>query len=867
MAGDPLIGKKLGDYTIESLLGRGGMSRVYVGYDEYLDRYAAVKVISADLDEADEAEYARRFQTEARAIARLRHPNIVGIYQFGRSAGIYYMAQVLLEGADLRVLLKAYADRDLRMPAPEIVRVVRDIASALDYAHEQGVIHRDIKPSNIILERMTGRAILMDFGLALSVPEGTLGDTFGSAHYIAPEQAISSAKAVPQSDLYALGVVVYEMATGTVPFDDPSVMSVALKHLNDPPPPPTVHNPDLPPSVEQTILRALEKDPARRFRTGAAFADALERAYEDAPAHLHGGPSIAELMAWQRVSPEALRTPPPEPEPPEFPEPEPFDLEALSSRPTPPPVTSYVPYVPPVPGVASRFAQRRQQKEAEEALRAIAEGDLTLDEDALEDLLESYDEPREISPGGQRPAPVVPPLLAEQPPAEPGTGERARPRRRLRLLLVTLVLLAIAAAAILLGTQGGDRDGETDAGAGAVALSASDTPAPTDTPPPSATRAPTATPQPTASPIAATTQLVAVPVSPAPSATPTEPPTDTPPPSATATEAPSATPTAAPTAMLTAPPAAGAAAEATPGPPPSLRLVYERDALLLVNVSGGALDVSGLIFEQVPADGPARLFRASTWDREGVADPPASMRDGGCYQVVTRTATQTQPDRALCPEFLGYVRLDGGQRYFWDATSSDAVFTVRLAGGDAPLAECAVAAGECGIALEAAPPASVPSATPTARPSPTPAPSPTATPTPLPPDVRLVYDGDQVWLVNVSGEEQDISGLVFEQLLPDGTVRRFEAQQWNRPDVLASPAQMPADGCFQLVTGEGTRASADSVGCERLLGWLRTGVPSRYFWLADDPGAAFTVRLADATAPLATCAIAAGECVFSLVGE
>lgn len=865
MAGDPLIGKKLGDYTIESLLGRGGMSRVYVGYDEYLDRYAAVKVISADLDEADEAEYARRFQTEARAIARLRHPNIVGIYQFGRSAGIYYMAQVLLEGADLRVLLKAYADRDLRMPAPEIVRVVRDIASALDYAHEQGVIHRDIKPSNIILERMTGRAILMDFGLALSVPEGTLGDTFGSAHYIAPEQAISSAKAVPQSDLYALGVVVYEMATGTVPFDDPSVMSVALKHLNDPPPLPTVHNPDLPPSVEQTILRALEKDPARRFRTGAAFADALERAYEDAPAHLHSGPSIAELMAWQGVSPEALRTPPPEPEPPEFPEPEPFDLEALSSRPTPPPVTSYVPYVPPVPGVASRFAQRRQQKEAEEALRAIAEGDLTLDEDALEDLLESYDEPREISPGGPRPAPVVPPLLAEQPPAEPGAGERARPPRRLRLLLVALVLLAIAAAAILLGTRGGDRDGETDAGAGAVALSASDTPAPTDTPPPSATRAPTATPQPTASPIAAT-QLVAVPVSPAPSATPTEPP-----PSATATETPSATPTAAPTeapsATPTAPPAAAAAAEATPGPPPSLRLVYERDGLLLVNVSGGTLDVSGLIFEQVPADGPARLFRASTWDREGVADPPASMRDGGCYQVVTRTATQTQPDRTLCSEFLGYVRLEDGQRYFWDATSPDAIFTVRLAGADAPLAECAVAAGECGIALEAAPPAFVPSATPTARPSPTPAPSPTATPTPLPPDVRLVYDGDQVWLVNVSGEEQDISGLVFEQLLPDGTVRRFEAQQWNRPDVLASPAQMPADGCFQLVTGEGTRASADSVGCERLLGWLRTGVPSRYFWLADDPGAAFTVRLADATASLATCAIAAGECAFSLAGE
>lgn len=855
MARDPLIGRKLGDYTIESLLGRGGMSRVYAGYDEYLARYAAVKVISADLTEADEAEYARRFQTEARAIARLRHPNIVGIYQFGRSAGVYYMAQVLLEGADLRVLLKAYADRGLRMPAPEIVRVVCDIASALDYAHEQGVIHRDIKPSNIILEHTTGRAILMDFGLALSVPEGTLGDTFGSAHYIAPEQAISSANAVPQSDLYALGVVVYEMATGTVPFDDPSVMSVALKHLNDPPPPPTVHNPDLPPAVEQVILRALEKDPERRFRTGAAFADALERAYEDAPAHLHAGPSIAEMMDWQGPSPEVLRTPPPE-----FPLPEPPDLEELSSRPTPPPVASYAPYVPPLPGVASRFAQRRQQKEAEEALRAIADGDLTLDEEALEDLLDSYDEPHEVGVGRPRTAPLVPPLLAEQPPAESGAGKAARPRRRLRLLLVALILLAIAAGAVVLGTRGGDRDGET--GAGAVALSASDTPAPT-TPPPSATRPPTATRQPTNSPVAAATEAGAAPVMPAPTGTPTELPTDTPPP-ATATEAPSATPTEVPSATPTVSPTVPPV-EATPGPPPTLRLVYERDALLLVNMSGGALDVSGLVFEQIPTDGPARLFRASAWEREGMADPPGSMRDGGCYQVVSKTATQTQPDRALCPEFLGYVRLEGEQRYFWGAASPDATFTVRLAGADSPLAECTVAAGECGVMMEAIRPA--PSATPLVLPSATPAPLPTATPTPLPPNVRLVYDGDQVWLVNVSGAEQDISGLVFEQLLPDGAVRRFEAQQWNRPDALASPARMPADGCFQLVTGDGTRASADAVGCERLLGWLRTSAPSRYFWLADDPGAVFTVRRADATAPLATCAVAAGECAFGLAAE
>jgi len=202
MSADPLIGKKLGDYTIQDLLGRGGMSRVYRGYDENLDRYAAVKVISGDFATTTEEEYTRRFQIEARSIAHLRHPNIVGIYQFGRSEGIYYMAQVFLEGQDLRTLLKNYADQRQRMSITEILRIAGDIASALDYAHEQGVIHRDVKPSNIMLERRTGRAILMDFGLALSVNEGTMGDTFGSAHYIAPEQAISSAKAVPQSDLY-----------------------------------------------------------------------------------------------------------------------------------------------------------------------------------------------------------------------------------------------------------------------------------------------------------------------------------------------------------------------------------------------------------------------------------------------------------------------------------------------------------------------------------------------------------------------------------------------------------------------------------------------------------------------------------------
>src|SRR5262249_36961564 len=153
-------------------------------------RYAAVKVINSDFGAADQAEYTERFRREARAIARLHHPNIVGVYQFGEYEGNYYMAMVFIEGKDLRQILKEYAEKGQILTMPEVVNFIRGIGSALDYAHSRGVIHRDIKPSNIMLDN-ENRAILTDFGLALSTAEGTLGDTFGSAHYIAPEQAVS----------------------------------------------------------------------------------------------------------------------------------------------------------------------------------------------------------------------------------------------------------------------------------------------------------------------------------------------------------------------------------------------------------------------------------------------------------------------------------------------------------------------------------------------------------------------------------------------------------------------------------------------------------------------------------------------------
>lgn len=278
---DPLIGKKLGDYNIQSILGTGGMARVYRGYDERLNRYSAVKVIEPLLiASAEEDEYRERFLREARSIAQLRHSRVVGIYQFGQLENLYYIAMEYVEGRNLREVLKGYLKQKQLMPVADVLQILKDIADALDYAHKQNIIHRDVKPSNIIITE-SNNGVLTDFGLALNSLEGTIGNTFGSVHYIAPEQAISSAQAVPQSDQYSLAIVAFEMLTGRVPFDDASAMSVALKHISDLPPSLLDFNPHIPPSVERVVLRALDKDFNKRFSSCKAFVNALEIAFED----------------------------------------------------------------------------------------------------------------------------------------------------------------------------------------------------------------------------------------------------------------------------------------------------------------------------------------------------------------------------------------------------------------------------------------------------------------------------------------------------------------------------------------------------------------------------------------------------------
>jgi len=280
MTDDPLIGRQLANFRLERVLGRGGMAQVYYGLDVKLQRPVAVKVIDARF--RDNPAYARRFVREAQAVATWRHENIAQIYYADEEGGLYYFAMEYIDGLDLGQLLTRYASEDELMPQADVLRIGWAVASALDYAHAKSVVHRDVKPSNVIIAR-EGRVVLTDFGLALDVQQGSVGEVFGSAHYIAPEQARRSSDAIPQSDLYSLGILLYEMLTGVVPFDDPSPTAVALQHLTQAPPAPRVLNPALNTEIEATLLKAISKSPKDRYQTGGDLITALEQAFNASP--------------------------------------------------------------------------------------------------------------------------------------------------------------------------------------------------------------------------------------------------------------------------------------------------------------------------------------------------------------------------------------------------------------------------------------------------------------------------------------------------------------------------------------------------------------------------------------------------------
>lgn len=302
---DPFIGMKLANFRIERRLGQGGMATVYLAEDVNLQRKVAVKLI--DARHAGDVEYARRFVEEARMIARWRHNNIIQVYYAGQQNDNYFYAMEYIEGVSLKELITSYSEAGELMPHDDVVQICRAIGDALDYAHQQGVIHRDVKPHNVMIGE-DDRVVLMDFGLALNVEQGTMGEIFGTPHYISPEQARSSAEVVPQSDLYALAVMMYEMLVGQVPFDDPSVATLALQHLNEPPPPPRNINPSLPESVEAVLLKGLEKEASDRYQTGKELVDALEKALKPEttastlPKAIAGQRTLSGITVAERVA-------------------------------------------------------------------------------------------------------------------------------------------------------------------------------------------------------------------------------------------------------------------------------------------------------------------------------------------------------------------------------------------------------------------------------------------------------------------------------------------------------------------------------------------------------------------------------------
>lgn len=268
-----LVGQSLGRYQVLDQLGEGGMAVVYKAYDTHLDRPAAVKVILPGFEHSE--KFLKRFEREARALAKLSHPNIVGVIDYGQHNGLPYLVMEYLPGGTLKQKLGQ------PMPWQEAARLLAPIARALAYAHQEGILHRDIKPSNILITQ-SGEPMLSDFGLAkiLEVQEtvdltGSTG-VVGTPEYMAPEQ-ITSGEMDGRADIYALGVVFYELVSGRKPYRADTPAAVMIKAVTEPLPRPTEFLPSLPEKVEQVILKTLDKNPDNRYQSMDELAQILER--------------------------------------------------------------------------------------------------------------------------------------------------------------------------------------------------------------------------------------------------------------------------------------------------------------------------------------------------------------------------------------------------------------------------------------------------------------------------------------------------------------------------------------------------------------------------------------------------------------
>ena len=266
-----ILGKR---YEVLSKVGAGGMADVYKGRDRMLNRYVAIKVLKKEYKEDE--NFVRKFRSEAQAAAGLIHPNIVNVYDVGEDRGLYYMVMELVEG----ITLKEYIEKKGRLSHKEVISIAIQMCTGVGVAHASDIIHRDIKPQNIIISK-EGKVKVTDFGIAKATTSNTVSsNAMGSVHYTSPEQA-RGGFSDQRSDIYSVGITLYEMVTGQVPFDGESTVSVAIKHLQEEITPPSEIVPDIPYSLERIILKCTQKNSERRYRNTDELIQDLKRSLVD----------------------------------------------------------------------------------------------------------------------------------------------------------------------------------------------------------------------------------------------------------------------------------------------------------------------------------------------------------------------------------------------------------------------------------------------------------------------------------------------------------------------------------------------------------------------------------------------------------
>src|SRR5574344_290778 len=273
-------GQKVNDrYQIIKTIGEGGMANVYLAYDTILDRNVAVKVLRGDL--ATDEKFVRRFQREALSASSLSHPNIVEVYDVGEDNGQYYIVMEYIEGKQLKQLLKKRG----KLTVSEVIDIMLQISDGLSVAHDSYIIHRDIKPQNIMIQE-NGLVKITDFGIAMAMNATQLTQTnsvMGSVHYLPPEQA-NGKGATLQSDIYSMGILMYELLTGELPYRGDNAVEIALKHLKEPFPSVKEKVPEVPQSVENIIIRATAKNPKNRYEDARAMNEDLRTCLDDSRA-------------------------------------------------------------------------------------------------------------------------------------------------------------------------------------------------------------------------------------------------------------------------------------------------------------------------------------------------------------------------------------------------------------------------------------------------------------------------------------------------------------------------------------------------------------------------------------------------------